>query len=688
MVKNLGIVIIASNAYFTLGIRFISRFFHLYRGKMNVKFYFFSNIDPKEYVPDEVKLEHIPVKHLNWLSATNSKFTNILSLQDEREDYLYYVDADTSINAPFVEDWFIGDLVALEHFNNANFSEPKDYPYDRNPRSSCYIPLDSTRNSIYYHASFFGGKKEEMIKLSNILIESQIKNEKIQHIPIWHDESHLNHRFHYNPPEKVINCSDFRFIFSCKAGLNDTRNINYDLSEQKKVIKQNKNRFFDIVNEDVEIYDKIMKIHDKIMKRRLYFGKTQAPHDWETLKVSDIPGIQDQGRVLHLPQFEDNCIDDIYASHVLEYLDYARDVLPLLKEFRRVLKTNGKIYISVLDMDILSQLLLQKNRLDIKQRFHIIKLMFGGHVNSFDFHKTGFTEEILRHYLRRAGFANLHKKDDFGLFQDTSNLECYGEKISLNIIAEKPVLPMTYNANIGGSLAPVPKLNYRKDNQGIIHKILAVEIKSYHALGEKLEWALEIMAYCDEHHFIPQFKFSYPHSSEEDDYFSAFFSINEFPDCNSALSYNTIDFIDNLGLNKNYDKELNIPMASCLISKYLSVNTAIINEVELFVNQHLKEKNTLAVHYRGTDKNSEADTLSFSAVTIIIRHYLDNNADTDCIFVYSDDPHFIDHMENSPLGVPTLYRNNSHRSVDETAVQNTETNLYDINRDAIVNVSA
>ena len=37
---------------------------------------------------------------------------------DKDEEYLYYFDADTSINKDFTEEWFIGDLVGGEHYCN------------------------------------------------------------------------------------------------------------------------------------------------------------------------------------------------------------------------------------------------------------------------------------------------------------------------------------------------------------------------------------------------------------------------------------------------------------------------------------------------------------------------------------------------------------------------------------------
>jgi predicted SAM-dependent methyltransferase len=63
--------------------------------------------------------------------------------------------------------------------------------------------------------------------------------------------------------------------------------------------------------------------------------------------------------------------------------------------------------------------------------------MFGGQANGYDIHKTGFDAEILAYYLLNVGFTNLERVEEFGLFDDASNLRILDTTISLNIIAYK-----------------------------------------------------------------------------------------------------------------------------------------------------------------------------------------------------------------------------------------------------------
>ena len=45
--KKVGIVILATNAYFVLGVNFMRKFSHHYKGDAKITFYFFSDTDPK-----------------------------------------------------------------------------------------------------------------------------------------------------------------------------------------------------------------------------------------------------------------------------------------------------------------------------------------------------------------------------------------------------------------------------------------------------------------------------------------------------------------------------------------------------------------------------------------------------------------------------------------------------------------
>ena len=75
--------------------------------------------------------------------------------------------------------------------------------------------------------------------------------------------------------------------------------------------------------------------------------------------------------------------------------------------------------------------------LTISEQFEVMRIMYGGHVDEYDYHLMGFTKEFLSQYMKDAGFENIKKVDNFGLFKDTSTLTFKDVPISLNITATK-----------------------------------------------------------------------------------------------------------------------------------------------------------------------------------------------------------------------------------------------------------
>jgi len=229
---KIGIVILATNAYFVLGIRFIKKFMHHYKGGSEIKFYFFSDTDPVPYLPNSINIEYYHTTHNNWQEGTNAKFLSIVSLNNCDSDYLYYFDADTNVSKDFTEEWFIGEIVGGEHYGNRTWLKDCN-GFDRFPQSKAYVPENTTLPCVYHYGAFFGGKKDKIIDFCSTLREWQLEDKKILYEPLVNDESYINAYFHYNPPALLISCENFSFDISHKGGIEDTRNTKLNLQDLK-----------------------------------------------------------------------------------------------------------------------------------------------------------------------------------------------------------------------------------------------------------------------------------------------------------------------------------------------------------------------------------------------------------------------------------------------------------------------
>jgi predicted SAM-dependent methyltransferase len=174
------------------------------------------------------------------------------------------------------------------------------------------------------------------------------------------------------------------------------------------------------------------------MTRRLHIGGQTKSEGWEVLNANAAPYVDHVGNANDLSRFADNTFDEIYASHVVEHLDYIGELQNTLKEWHRVLTPGGRFFVSVPDLDVLAKLFLDSERLSVDERFFVMRMIFGGHVDKYDYHVVGLNGQFLAGFLHSAGYVNIRSVQNFGMFNDTSSMLFKGVAISLNMIAEKP----------------------------------------------------------------------------------------------------------------------------------------------------------------------------------------------------------------------------------------------------------
>jgi len=172
--------------------------------------------------------------------------------------------------------------------------------------------------------------------------------------------------------------------------------------------------------------------------RKLHIGGEEVADGWEILNARPGPHVDHVGNANDLSAMSDNTFSAVYASHIVEHLDYRGELVDTLKDWQRVMKPGGTLYVSVPDMDILCQMFLAKDQLPPDARFHVMRMMFGGHSHDYDYHHVGLNQEFLSQFLLAAGFVNVRRVQSLEQFDDTSNMEMAGVRISLNLIAEKP----------------------------------------------------------------------------------------------------------------------------------------------------------------------------------------------------------------------------------------------------------
>ena len=92
---------------------------------------------------------------------------------------------------------------------------------------------------------------------------------------------------------------------------------------------------------------------------------------------------------------------EIEITHALEHFP-RKEVVDILGTIYKLLKAGGILYVEVPNFRWHAELVVHNNE-EEKAEYYA----FGGQENEWDFHKTGFTENILRARLETAGFKNI-----------------------------------------------------------------------------------------------------------------------------------------------------------------------------------------------------------------------------------------------------------------------------------------
>lgn len=168
-------------------------------------------------------------------------------------------------------------------------------------------------------------------------------------------------------------------------------------------------------------------------------------HDWYNIDGANLPHI-DWPDVTKLP-FSDGTVDLIYACHLIAYFD-REEIVPILREWRRVLKSGGVLRLATPDMYTLGRLIT-----DPRYNIELNKILGPAYGkmkmnDGFIYHKTGYDWSSIKKILFDTGFIGCvcydHKKTDHpntgnrnDQYDDHSASYIDGVLISLNVEATK-----------------------------------------------------------------------------------------------------------------------------------------------------------------------------------------------------------------------------------------------------------
>ena len=166
-----------------------------------------------------------------------------------------------------------------------------------------------------------------------------------------------------------------------------------------------------------------------MVKLHLGCGRRDFGPSWVHIDKADFPHIKYKD-VSKLP-FETGTVDVIYACHLIAYFD-REEIIPILKEWKRVLIPGGVLRLATPDFRAMAKMYLRENCSNLNQ---FLGPLYGKMEGIY--HKTTYDLYSLIELLASVGFKDIRKYDrfktDHARHDDHSAAMIEGNLISLNI---------------------------------------------------------------------------------------------------------------------------------------------------------------------------------------------------------------------------------------------------------------
>lgn len=138
------------------------------------------------------------------------------------------------------------------------------------------------------------------------------------------------------------------------------------------------------------------------MKIHLGCGKRFIP-GFIHIDIIDYPHIDHVCSIDNLSMLPDNSVDLIYNCHVLEHFK-RKEVVKVILEWKRVLKTGGTLRTAVPDFESICELYTKEKKIE-----SVIGPVMGGQTYLYNVHYNIFDFRSFKQILEECGFNDVHR---------------------------------------------------------------------------------------------------------------------------------------------------------------------------------------------------------------------------------------------------------------------------------------
>jgi hypothetical protein len=165
------------------------------------------------FLPGKSEIKQLPGR-AGWPYGSASRYGVLLEHFDRLHgDHIFLIDADMRMPGMIGEEILCDGITVTTHPGVHPDSDPRGWPYERNPASSAYVE-PGREGRQYFPGCFVGGTRAAFHELA-VAIDAAVEDDFVRGVPaVWYEESHLNRRYIDHPPSLIL---DHRY---CGWGLN------------------------------------------------------------------------------------------------------------------------------------------------------------------------------------------------------------------------------------------------------------------------------------------------------------------------------------------------------------------------------------------------------------------------------------------------------------------------------------
>ena len=201
---NVAILYICIGEYSIFWKDFYDSFEEKFLSNCHKEYYVFTD-NMELYKNNEDNVHIIEQKNLGWPGNTLFRFKMFLTQKQQllKFDYIFFLNANAVCMKEVGEEFLphVESLLFVQHpgfYNVPNYR----FPYDRNKKSSAYIPYK--KGNVYVTGAINGGKSKGFLQMCEELSREIDMDYERGIIALWHDESHIN--------KYILNRSDYKLL--------------------------------------------------------------------------------------------------------------------------------------------------------------------------------------------------------------------------------------------------------------------------------------------------------------------------------------------------------------------------------------------------------------------------------------------------------------------------------------------